>query len=477
MATPEDRLPSPADQDARGLVRRIVLGLSSQGLTLSSAIVRSFVVVPFFLAAHGIDGYADWVKLMSLSLLLQLVTLGQSVHYGYRIRTARAQRDHAALNLAIADANAFFLWLYVVAAVGLSGLLLLVDLQPLLHLAVVDRQEAAIILLLLTASSIGQDYRDTLRHVYMAYGELARSDVIQSLAHTLVGILAIAALLLDASMIVIALIYVIVVPGFVSLSAIWDFRRYSEVEVGLSRCQPEWTRRRLRHLAAHSLPEAANMLLLQGPTMLFGVFGIGSEVVVQYHLTRTAMTLVEGRRIAMVFAIEQARQRVQQDERGFRRLHRRSAMVMGIFGGALFAGTMGLWDLFLPFWTRGKTTADMTLAGLMAGRAALSGFGAHSLALLRFGGMMPQVARCHVAAGLVFGALAVPMLVATGIYGLVVLLLLITTAFLYLWPATMVRRVFGGALVVGVVLPLGFGIATAAVVYAILIGGRSLLGV
>jgi len=477
MADSSSKLHEHAHRDARGLARRIVLGVLSQFTTLGSLIVRNILVVPFFLTAHGVDGYADWVKLMALASFGMFVTLGQHIHYGYEIRTSRAARELDRMNGALADANGFYLRLYLVVALLLALLFAVVDLAAVLNLSVLTADEAALVFALLLASLTGQAYRDTLRGVYIAHGELSRSEFIQTGANLLLAALVIAALLLGASLPMVAAVYLLVVPILVCGAALFDFhRRYPEVAFRINWAWPRLGRERLRNIVAHTLPDVAEKVVTSGPTVLLGVFGVAADVVVQFNLARTATTVLRARPIAMVFATEMVRQRVQEDWAGFHRLHLRGALAIGVYGGGLFGGLMGSWDLFLPLWTNGTVHADMLLFAFLVAETAVITFGEHSSSLLRFGGRMAQVAWSQTLTALAFLLLAVPALAFGGLYPMLATMLLGSCLFLYVLPAAMAQQRMQGPLAVGLALPLLTGLVTAAAAYATLLALRELFG-
>lgn len=468
MSTESENLRRHAKEDARGLLRRLTFGLSSQAFIITALILRNIAVVPVFISTHGVAGYADWVKMMAVSTLLVIVSLGQNYYYGYQVRTARAERDYDRMNQVIADANGFFIVLYVVVGVLLVAGLLVVDVASLLNLEQTGRLEASVVLGVLLASLVGQVYRDTLRGIYIAYGELTRSEVIQALANIALAVAVIGALLLDASLLTIAVLYVAAIPGLVCSAAWWDFRRYREVEAGVSWRPPALTRERLRRLVAHGVPQLTERLLRTGPMVLLGVFGVPSATVVQFNLARTAGNLLRARQFAMVFSVELSRQRTQADWPGFHRLHRRGAAVIGVFGGGIAGGMLGLWDLFLPVWTGGAVTPDMLLIALMVAETAVIAFGEHSMALLRWGGRIADVARCQLAATVFAGALAIPALAIGGVYPMLVVMTIGALLFLHLMPGWYARRNMGASAWAGIALPPLTGLLTAAVVYALL---------
>ena len=282
--------------------------------------------------------------------------------------------------------------------------------------------------------------------------------------------------MLKAPLFVIAVIYVLIVPGLVCTAAILDFRRYQEVVVALSR-ELKWpSRARLRSVASHTVPQFAERGLMSGPLVLLGLFGVGSDTVAQYNLARTANGLLRARPIAMVFSVELSRQRTQRDWIGFRRLYLRGALVMGMVGGGLVGGMMGLWDLFLPIWTNGAMTADMVLLGFMVLETALIAFGEHSAALLRFGGRMGDVARCQFGAAAFFVVFGIPALALGGVYPMLAVLVLSAALFLFLLPVWYAHRNMNTSGTVGLFLPLATGTAAAGITYGGLQTLRVMIG-
>lgn len=476
MAQESETLDRLARADARGLFGRIARGLASQLTLLSASILRNLLIVPFFISAHGVAGFADWVKLLAAAGIASLVTCGQSLYYGYQIRTCRAARDHAGMNRALADGNAFFLRLGVGVSLVLVLAPVLIDPNALLNLGVLSPTEAHLTFAALVISLVGQQYREMLRAVYIAHGELMRNDLAMALANIALGGLVIAVLLLGGAIATVALLHALVIPGAVCAAAFLDFRRYAEVAPGVTWRGADFGRTRLRSLVAHSVPQVTERILLNGPTVALGVVGVAPASVVQFNLLRTAARLMRGGRFAMVFSVEMTRQRTQRDARGFRRLHRRGALVMGLFGGGMAGGMLALWDLFLPFWTNGAMTADTTLLALMVAEMAVVAFGMHSATLLRFGGRIGDLARAQSAGAVFFLAVAVPALVFGGLYAMLGVMVLGAALFAYLAPAWYAHRQLDAPLLAGLGGPPASGLTAGLAAYGLAMAGRGLLG-
>lgn len=459
----------PAHADARGLFRRLSLGSLGQILLITTFILRNILIVPFFIATHGVDGYADWVKLLSVATLINvIVTMGQNFYYSFRIRTARAARDDAAMNRAFADANTFYIFLIAIMTLCVLPIFFVSNVLLIMNTTVLLPWQANLVFAVLLLSLIGQNYWEAVRAIYIGYGDLVRSQTIQIVANFMIGASACAALWLHAEITIVALIYFCVMPCLVCVTAFADFRRYPELRVGISRGWPNTTRERWRSLVAHSVPQIASRVLFNGPTVLLGVFGVAADTLVQFSLARTASTVLSGRQLAMVFAIEMTRQRTQEDWTGFRRLHRRGAVFMGLVGGAIVGGLTGVWDVFLPIWTNGALTADMLLFGLLAAEMAMLTLGQHSAALLRFGGRMADVARCELGAALVFLVIGTPALALGGVYAMLAVMILGAALFWYLAPAWYAHHNMQTSFGVAVTASLGVGSVTGVAVYALL---------
>ncbi len=457
-----------AAQDARGLVRRLVVGIGSQVATILIQVVRNLLVVPFFLSAHGVDGFADWAKLLAAANILAIAALGQFIYYSFHIRTAHAAREFAAMNRWIACSNGFHLYLNIIVVVSLALILSVISVAELFNLKYLEDHQAKWVLILLTFSMLGQSYRDTLRAVYTAYGDFTRSELIQSVANLLLGGLVIGLLLLRLPIWTVAVAYVAMAPIFVCLTALADFRqRYPAVRMAIAWRPPVLSRARGRSLAAHALPNMADSVLQYSPTVLLGLFGVASDLVVQFNLARTTLGILRARLVARLFAIEMTRQRVQEDWSGFRRLHWAGATSVGAFGGGLVGALLAVWPTFVPIWTTGKISADMTLFMLLAIDSAVVNCAEHGGSLLRFGGQIGVIARYSIAAALFVGVLGVPALAYGDVYGMVGVFIVANFLFVYLLPPFVLQRRMAEAHVrISLFLPAVIGLAVALPAYA-----------
>lgn len=456
-----------AAEDARGLGRRLVGGVGSQIVTLLIYFARTLLIVPFFITAHGVDGFADWAKLVATANILAAIALGQFVYYGYHIRTAYAARDTDNMNYWIACNNAFHFYIFVLTLSCLVGVLTVIDLRSILNLQYLGRVEAAAVLALLVFSMLGQSYRDTLRAVYTAHGEFTRSEIIRSIGIALITGGSIVALIMGLPVLAVAIIHALIVPGFVCATALVDFaRRYPDVRFTMSWRIPAPSRARLDSLVAHAVPNFTDSVLQFGPTMLLGVFGVASELVVQFNLARTALGVLRARLVARIFAVEMTRQRVQEDWRGFRRLHWLGAIAVGVFAGGLFGALTAFWPFFLPLWTAGAIRPDMLLFLLLAIDSTVVNVSEHSGSLLRFGGQIGVVARYATLTAIFVAVFGISALAYADLYWMVAAFIVANAVFFHLLPPfALQRRIPQATVPVSLLVPPLAAAATAPLAY------------
>jgi O-antigen/teichoic acid export membrane protein len=441
MSTSADTPISSAASGSRGLRRRIVSGIGIQALNRIVGVGRVFIIVPFFLAAHGVDGYADWLKLLATAQLISMVTLGQNDFYNFVLRAAGAQNDYEVVNRHMNNGIMFYAFLIIIFFLFYGFLALFLDLTTILNLSYLSDREATWVLALLCLFTIGITLRVIFSGVYTAFGEFARGEAIFTLNAALLIVVLVVALLLGAPLWVLALLHVAVTPGLNAVITVVDFtRRYHPVRFRPHWPRPVWSRARMRSLTSYAVPTFVDRALESGPTVLLGVFAVPPALVVQFNLARRALFMLDANLIARIFAQEMTRQRLQEEWAGFRRLHRAGAVAVGTLGGTTLGALMAFWPFFLPLWTQNKITPDMGLFTLLLVEQTLHTYGRHPIMLLRLGGQPGVAALWASAAAVTFLALGVPALALGSIYGMTIVLVAVKAVFFYVMPPLSLQR-------------------------------------
>jgi len=442
MANTADLSTTSASRTRSGLTRRIFNGVGIQVLFKIVAVGRVFIIVPFFLAAHGVVGYADWLKLLAIAQVFSICALGQGDYYNYHIRRAASLQKYEEMNNFICNSLQFHASLLLIFTTIFIPIFYFYDIKNLLNLSHVNSFTASITLYVLSIFNLGSSFRVCISGVYTAFNEFARGEAIFTINVLFLIVALIVGLLLGAPLWVLALLHVAITPVLNSLIAFWDFRRrYPPVRLRLAWPWPrEWSRVRSKALVTYAVPAFVDRALQAGPTVLFGLFAVDAALVVQFSLARRALSLLDGNFFARVFSQEMIRQRLQGDQRGFRRLHRLGAVAVGLLGGATFGALLAFWPVFLPLWTQNTVQADMVLFTLLMVEQTFHTYGRHSIMLLRLGGQLGAAALWASLGALLFVVLAVPALALGSIYGMVVVLILVKLVFFYMMPPLSLRR-------------------------------------
>ena len=266
---------------------------------------------------------------------------------------------------------------------------------------------------------------------------------------------------------VVALLHIAITPGFNGLITFLDFsQRYAVVRprVRWRRSQP--MRERCKTVISYAVPTFVDRALDAGPTVLLGIFGIESGLLVQFNLARRALSMLDGNLIARIFAQEMTRQRVQGDRAGFRRLHRAGAVSVGLLGGGTFGVLLAFWPFFLPLWMQNQVQADMALFALLLVEQTLHTYGRHTIMLLRLGGQLDVAALWASLGALVFVLAGVPALAFGSIYGMTVALIVVKAAFFYIIPPfSLQRRMPEARAFSSIAIPFVVGVVVAAPCY------------
>lgn len=434
-----------AQEDNRGLRRRLAFGISSQFLTTAVLIGSRFLLVPLYLYAWGVDGFADWLVLMAASMAASFWALGQQWRYGNALREAWAHRDVPRFEDVFGAAQSFWLLMLLGLIAALSGFLLAFDVTALLNLRTLGRLEASISLVALCVAAFGLCYREFLRSVHQARGEFTRTEVMGLCGNVVaVTTTAIALGLFKAPILVAALIQPM--AGFVLVSLLFlmdGVRRYPDLHLGL-----RWTRRHLPRRAdlyVYGVPNGGEWLSSSAPTLILGLVNVPGVQIAQYGVARTVgIALRIGlRQIGKLFAFEIIRQHTQGDRAGMQRLHMVGGGLLGLAVGGAFGFLVASWDVIVGVWTGGEVPVDLLLLILILTQLSSAGLGELVSGLLRYGHHTRDLAYSTTLCALGYLVFAYGMAAAYGAYGLVATVSLLDALFFFIVPAAFVHYRFG----------------------------------
>lgn len=456
------RIAAFAEQDHRGLRRRVRLGLATQFLSLLSKVAAQLVTVPFFILAWGVPLFGEWLILQALAGLLQLAACGQHFFFSNRIRNAWSIRDHANVRVYFRRGMTFFASLYTITIILFLLSLLAIDFSSLLNLNNISETTAFLVLLFLTIQMHTQTAREVITSIYHANGELYIAELIRTVANVARVSLLIILLLAGTAPLGIAMFLVLFGLFINWMILLLDYaRRFRWIFGGpdfrfISELRPS-------QIWIYAVPHAAMHVPTFLPAVLLGAFAYSGREVVQFNLVRTftGLLTVWSQQAAKVSGLEISRQRFQSDGLRRARFASRAARTFGVAVGFVGGVMFGLVEPVFRIWTAGEVEPMLALVAVLMARTIANSVGQYWLAALRLSDHMRDAARTGVGFILFSVVGAVVGVQLGGVVGLAVGLLLADAVFSLLWPALLfARRVWDGrltpALVVGVVTILGF---------------------
>jgi O-antigen/teichoic acid export membrane protein len=437
-------------------------------------LVEQLVLIPLYIYAWGPIFYKDWIVLYALVAFLGWCTLGTDDYFGNLFLHDVSAGDFAALKRRVKTGLFAALCVTGLIFALIAGTLLFGDLRHLLGLSLMDEGTAIFCLIAMTLPLAVWYCAMVLRGAYRAYGDFSRGECIFGL-YNVTQIASVAcALALRAPPKAVALLYM-ALPICYAIAIMVDIkRRYREVPFGFALpTRAEW--RRIVPQSLYYFTSPLSIALNQnGVLLMFGFLGIGALETVKFNVLRifTGLTRQIGAQsFAIGSGIEMARQHVQGDHEGCRRLYADTGRIVSCLGAILAGVSLPLSGPFVTLWTHGTVAADMPLISCFLIGILLSGPGRASLMLLRYTNNATAVAwssSVYAFAGL---ALAVPLARVFDSFGVALAFAITETAAIGLYPPILVSRLFG----FGAVRHLASSYLAGAVAFALSYGVASAL--
>lgn len=382
-----DHAMARATVTGRRLARRLLGNYALQIVNLGIRLFDQLLLIPLYLLAWGTELYKDWLVVAAIAWFLQTCTLGTDDYFASRFIRDVSTGDAAALRRHVR------IGLFVTSAISVVILSLLytlvscVDLTRLLGLHALSEHDAVLILVVLTLPLWGWYSVMILHDAYRAYGDFSRGECIFALYAAAQFVSVMVALLLREPPTVVAFCYGLM-PILCSVVTIIDVsRRYPTMRLGFAvPTREEW-----RDMVPQSLLYFTNALapaITQNAALIvFALFDFSAATIVTFNVCRvfTGLTRQIGAQsFAIGSGIEMARQHVQEDHEGCRRLYAYTGRIVSCIAGVLSGVSLPLAGPFIHLWTHGKVADDMAMIICFLVGIYFSSPGRASLMLLRY---------------------------------------------------------------------------------------------
>jgi O-antigen/teichoic acid export membrane protein len=380
-------LPGATSLSGTRLARRLFGNYLLQVVNLGLRLLDQLLLIPLYILAWGADLYRDWLVLTAVVWFLNSCSFGLEEYFGNVFLRSAASGDHATL------ARQVRIGLFVSSLISLLvlaivyGLLLTGGISRLFGFASIGDREAALVLVVMTLP-LWCWYQTMILHgVYRAFGDFTRGEVIYAIYWSAQLASVAVALLLRQPPLVVALCYGLTPILCAAMTAVDVRRRYPGTELRLALpTRAEW-----RQIVPQSLMYFTNTLALpltqQGPLLVFGFLNFSAAAVVTFNVCRvfTGITRMIG---AYCFSIgsgiEMARQYVQNDHEGCRRLYTDSGRIVACLSGLLAGASIPFGHPFIGLWTHGAVASDAGLVLCFLSGIFLASPGRPALMLLSY---------------------------------------------------------------------------------------------
>lgn len=427
------------------LARRLVSNYVFQMMNLGIRLFDQLLLIPLYILAWGTELYKDWLVLTAIVWFLNTCSFGIDDYFGTRFIRAVAGGDGPELRRQMRLGLFVSSMISLLILLLLYGFLLTVDVTALLGLSAMSRHTARLVLVVMTFPLWGW-YSVMILHVaYRAYGDFSRGECIFAIysAAQLIGVMI--ALSLRAPPVVVACCYGSM-PIICSVATLVDVcRRYRGVRLGFA--VPTWAE--WRQIVPQSLLYFTNtlsMALTQNVTLVvFALYNFSAEAIVTFNVCRvfTGLTRQIGAQsFAIGSGIEMARQHVQNDHDGCRRLYADTGRIVSCIAGVLSGISIPLSVPFIHLWTHGAVSADMVLILCFLAGIAFSSPGRAALMLLRYTNHARAIAWANSVYSIGGLALAVVLAWPLGGWGVALGFALTETLGVGVYPLLMVERRF-----------------------------------
>lgn len=339
------------------LSRRAARNFAGQAAMLCVSFADRIVFTAILIRAWGTDLFSDWATILAACNLLMIAEFGFQVMLGNSLVRAEGRRAARAFNRLVAVGVYFYLALGVIL-LGLVGVMVTVgDIGRMLSLLEMPR--ANLVFLLLALYSVLRIMRSGVTQVFRGKGEVHQLTWTEVRALTAVMVCACVAVVLGASPVTVAALYLgveILAGEAIALGIV--LRRFPDVRLWPSRPSRSEVRDTAKSLPWYGWLMGANSAMLHLPVLIIAWLGLGgaplAALVLQRTLVNFGKTLSSAVSLAIGIEIADVGSKSPHDERieAVRMLGRFNVALAALltagllmFGNAIVAVWTGSHDL------------------------------------------------------------------------------------------------------------------------------------
>jgi O-antigen/teichoic acid export membrane protein len=409
----------PSAAGEPNLARRLFHNYVFQLINQIIFIGQQIILVPLFLRAWGIDAYANWNVLFSVTALVLTFNLGLEYYFAAVLLKHSDQRGRTEFNrqlkVALFCASTIATTVFIIFICGVYS----IDLKGVLHIDSIDEWTARTILTVMALPVLVLLPAQILHGVYRALGDFNRGECVFGI-YNLAQLAAVVGMLLFRQPPWVVAICYLVVPFLFGIGLVADLlTHHRQLELGLAIPTKSEIRAAIPQCCLYFLDPLAALFVQHGPILIFGVLNASSTAIVSYTAYRTFTGLA--RQTANQFAvgggIEMARQLARGENAACRDLYHNTGQVVACLVGTLAGICIPLSHPFVLLWTRGAVGNEKLLLACFLAGAFAAAPGQAALVLLRYTNRARACAGAwsgHSVGGLALAVMLIPFVGVAG---------------------------------------------------------------
>jgi hypothetical protein len=269
------------------ILKNLCANFSGIGINLFCQVI----LVPFYIEQWGVDKYADWIVLSSVSSVFSMSDIGLNTVISNQFSIKMAQGDEQYCRSLLTD-NYFLL--LIVSLFGIIGCLVFVnicDVNSLLGLSVLSSKTTRVVLLLLVIQIFVSMIGGVSNAVYRSKSLTFRSIYIDNLAKLVEGFILLSGLLLHCRLELLAFFYVI--PNiYVMVYKYYDIKKIYSFVFQINNIDIKLLKGLLFPSFSFMLFPVGNLIIQQGFTLFVNKY-FGASSLVLYNTTRTLCNFIK----------------------------------------------------------------------------------------------------------------------------------------------------------------------------------------
>jgi O-antigen/teichoic acid export membrane protein len=349
-----------------GRLKRIAMGVMSQGYAQFVTIFTQIMTVPFLLASWGAEKYGAWVLLSTIPSYISMADLGfvQIAANDMTMKVSRGDKEGANLVFQTATAMVLCISVFVLAVFG--GIAFFLPITDIFHINSVTKPEASWTVFILAIQVLLSIVFGLFGAGLRATGLFSLMVSINSTARLLDGIALVVVALLHGSFVGVALITITTRTLITSGTAAMLLAREPWLKLGIGSANLTQVRKMLLPSLSYMSYTLSYALSIQGMTLITGaMLGPVAAAITSTVRTLTRMGVMASNMFNHVLEPEYAQVYGQGRRDSMLALYKRHIRLLCAIAGVYTVATVVCGQEILKIWTHGRIHPTFLFMALM----------------------------------------------------------------------------------------------------------------